>query len=219
MPKASEVSVLKNDLRHKKPKPGAKILRDNIQDITKPVIKRLAQKAGVKSISGLVYEEVRGILNRNLSHVLQKLAIIVRGTNRVIISASDVKETFRFLGMTVYATGEEGDMKTCEGFQHAATKKKLTRGEVSVKAIRFYQKQHDCLYIPNAPFMRLIKEIMQEHGFSELKWSADAVGLLQVMVETYLVKLFEDAILCTVHAKRQTLYPKDIQLAMRLSHK
>ncbi|SCV17577.1 related to Histone H4 [Nakaseomyces glabratus] len=39
-----------------------KILRDNIQGITKPAIRRLARRGGVKRISGLIYEEVRAVL-------------------------------------------------------------------------------------------------------------------------------------------------------------
>ena len=38
-----------------------KVLRDNIQGITKPAIRRLARRGGVKRISGLVYEEVRNM--------------------------------------------------------------------------------------------------------------------------------------------------------------
>ncbi|XP_039765282.1 histone H4-like [Pararge aegeria] len=34
-----------------------KVLRDNIQGITKPAIRRLARRGGVKRISGLIYEE------------------------------------------------------------------------------------------------------------------------------------------------------------------
>ena len=44
-----------------------KVLRDNIQGITKPAIRRLARRGGVKRISGLVYEEVS---NHNLCTVL-----------------------------------------------------------------------------------------------------------------------------------------------------
>ena len=42
------------------PPPFLQILRDNIQGITKPAIRRLARRGGVKRISGLIYEEVRG---------------------------------------------------------------------------------------------------------------------------------------------------------------
>ena len=42
-----------------------KVLRDNIQGITKPAIRRLARRGGVKRISGLIYEETRGVLKVN----------------------------------------------------------------------------------------------------------------------------------------------------------
>ena len=43
-----------------------KVLRDNIQGITKPAIRRLARRGGVKRISGLIYEETRGVLKVGL---------------------------------------------------------------------------------------------------------------------------------------------------------
>ena len=47
-----------------------KVLRDNIQGITKPAIRRLARRGGVKRISGLIYmyEETRGVLFHWLPH-------------------------------------------------------------------------------------------------------------------------------------------------------
>merc|ERR1712072_1018099 len=39
-----------------------KILRDNIQGITKPAIRRLSRRGGVKRISAMIYEETRGVL-------------------------------------------------------------------------------------------------------------------------------------------------------------
>ena len=44
-----------------------KVLRDNIQGITKPAIRRLARRGGVKRISGLIYEETRGVLKVSLN--------------------------------------------------------------------------------------------------------------------------------------------------------
>jgi hypothetical protein len=46
--------------RHKK------VLRDNIQGITKPAIRRLARRGGVKRISGLIYEG-KMIITENLT--------------------------------------------------------------------------------------------------------------------------------------------------------
>ncbi|CAD0084935.1 unnamed protein product, partial [Aureobasidium vineae] len=43
-----------------------KILRDNIQGITKGSIRRLARRGGVKRISATIYEEVRSALKSRL---------------------------------------------------------------------------------------------------------------------------------------------------------
>ena len=48
-----------------------KILRDNIQGITKPAIRRLSRRGGVKRISATIYDETRGVLKiflENVSH-------------------------------------------------------------------------------------------------------------------------------------------------------
>ena len=56
-------------------KGGAKrhrnVLRDNIQGITKPAIRRLNRRGGVKRISGLIYEETRGVLKVFLENVIR----------------------------------------------------------------------------------------------------------------------------------------------------
>lgn len=53
-----------------------KVLRDNIQGITKPAIRRLARRGGVKRISGLIYEETRGVLKVIFIKFLFKCAIM-----------------------------------------------------------------------------------------------------------------------------------------------
>ena len=49
-----------------------KVLRDNIQGITKPAIRRLARRGGVKRISGLIYEETRSVLKVFLENVIRR---------------------------------------------------------------------------------------------------------------------------------------------------
>ncbi|GLD48491.1 uncharacterized protein AKAME5_000247000 [Lates japonicus] len=48
-----------------------KVLRDNIQGITKPAIRRLARRGGVKRISGLIYVETRCVLKVFLENVIR----------------------------------------------------------------------------------------------------------------------------------------------------
>ena len=49
---------------------------------------------------------------------------------------------------------------------------------------------------------------------SAFRWQASALEALQNAAEDYLVKLFEDANLCCLHAKRVTIMPRDIQVSI-----
>ena len=46
-------------------------VRENIQGITKPAIRRLARRGGVKRLSGLVYDETRNVLKAFLENVVR----------------------------------------------------------------------------------------------------------------------------------------------------
>src|SRR5687767_349451 len=67
-----------------------KVLRDNIQGITKPAIRRLARRGGVKRISGLIYEETRGVLKVFLEHVVRDAVTYTEHARRKTVTAMDV---------------------------------------------------------------------------------------------------------------------------------
>ena len=67
-----------------------KILRDNIQGITKPAIRRLARRGGVKRISGLIYEETRGVLKVFLENVIRDAVTYTEHAKRKTVTAMDV---------------------------------------------------------------------------------------------------------------------------------
>ena len=71
------------------------------------------------------------------------------------------------------------------------------------------------LLIKKLPFQRLVREIAANLR-PDLWFQSSALLALQEATEAYLVKLFEDMNLCTIHAKRVTIMPKDIQLARRI---
>ena len=58
-----------------RPSRASQVLRDNIQGITKPAIRRLARRGGVKRISGLIYEETRGVLKARGDARLRGLSV------------------------------------------------------------------------------------------------------------------------------------------------
>ena len=100
-----------------------KILRDNIQGITKPAIRRLARRGGVKRISGLIYEETRGVLKiflENVSapfhschpyssltfpQVIRDSVTYTEHAKRKTVTALDVVYALKRSGRTLYGFG------------------------------------------------------------------------------------------------------------------
>ncbi|KAH0546898.1 trifunctional histidinol dehydrogenase [Cotesia glomerata] len=83
-----------------------KVLRDNIQGITKPAIRRLARRGGVKRISGLIYEETRGVLKVFLENVIRDAVTYTEHAKRKTVTAMDVVYALKRQGRTLYGFGE-----------------------------------------------------------------------------------------------------------------
>ena len=83
-------------------------------------------------------------------------------------------------------------------------------GTVALRKIRQYQKSTELLI---RKLQRLVRELAQDLSKVNIRFQSGAIMALQEASEAYLVGLLEDANLCTVHAKRVTIMPKDIQLA------
>ncbi|CAL5383127.1 unnamed protein product [Camellia sinensis] len=99
-----------------------------------------------------------------------------------------------------------------------AKRRRYKPGTVALREIRFYQKTCK-LIIPAAPFIRTVREISNFFAPQIIRWTAEALVAIQEAAEDYLVHLFEDAMLCAIHAKRVTLMKKDWELARRLGGK
>ena len=82
-----------------------KILRDNIQGITKPAIRRLARRGGVKRISGLIYEETRGVLKQFLESVIRDAVTYTEHARRKTVTSMDVVYALKRQGRTLYGFG------------------------------------------------------------------------------------------------------------------
>ncbi|KAH7427707.1 hypothetical protein KP509_10G056000 [Ceratopteris richardii] len=80
--------------------------------------------------------------------------------------------------------------------------------------IRHYQKTAELL-IPRRPFARVVKEELQRYC-AGLRIQALALESLQEAAEAFFISMLEDSNLCSIHAKRVTIQPKDIQLARRI---
>ncbi|XP_040014204.1 histone H3-like centromeric protein A isoform X2 [Xiphias gladius] len=94
-------------------------------------------------------------------------------------------------------------------------KRRFRPGTKALMEIRKYQKSTDLL-LRKGPFSRLVREVCQSFSTEALRWQVYALLALQEAAEAFLVMLFSDANLCAIHAKRVTVFPRDIQLARRI---
>lgn len=97
-------------------------------------------------------------------------------------------------------------------------KRKFRPGTRALMEIRKFQKSTDLL-IPKLPFARLIRELAMKVGGASnpnMRFQSSALMALQEAAEAFLVTLFEDTVLCAIHARRVTIMPKDMNLARRI---
>ena len=95
---------------------------------------------------------------------------------------------------------------------------------LALREICRYQQSTECL-IKRTPFYKLIKEISQEYRVCpegpetpsvQMRFQSTALAALREAAKNFLVGLFEDVNLLAVHAKRVTVMPHDIILALRI---
>ena len=197
-------------------KSAKKFLYNSIQGITKPAMRRLAHVGGVKTMSGIIYEDIRDILKIFLEKQVYNSMVYTEFCRRKTVSVKDVEHALSRHGNQTLVG--KATAKACKAPNRKTKKKNKNRsGTVSLRNIRFYQKQSNCLHIPAAAFKRLVKEIAQDYkNIPDARFSKEALTLLQYATERYLSSLFEDANLHAIHAGRTTLQIKDINLSRRI---
>ena len=87
------------------PKRHRKVLRDNIQGITKSAIRHLMRKGGIKRTNRDVYEEVRACLKVFVNQIIEPAINYAEYDQRKTVKISDVSRGLRHLGKTMYGVG------------------------------------------------------------------------------------------------------------------
>jgi histone H2A len=82
-----------------------RVLRDNIQGITKHHINRLAARSGCVKVSQLIYEEIRGVTKVFLESILSDTIRFAEHERSVIISPEHVLSAAERQGRTFWGTG------------------------------------------------------------------------------------------------------------------
>eukprot|EP00079_Xenopus_tropicalis_P039126 XP_017952897.1 PREDICTED: uncharacterized protein LOC100493978 [Xenopus tropicalis] len=203
-----------------------KVLRDNIQGITKPAIRRLARRGGVKRISGLIYEETRGVLKVFLENVIRDAVTYTEHAKRKTVTAMDVVYALKRQGPRAPTALSIESGRSC--YRMARTKQtarkstggKAPRKQLATKAARKsapatggVKKPHR--YRPGTVALREIRRYQKSTELlirklpfqrlvreiaqdfkTDLRFQSSAVMALQEASEAYLVGLFEDTNLC-----------------------
>jgi len=83
-----------------------------MENITKPSITRLARRAGVKSLSDDCYNNIRDIVNKQLSDIIVAALVVNSEHNTKTLMPEDIYEAFRLRGYNVTQSSELGT-STC----------------------------------------------------------------------------------------------------------
>ncbi|CAH3187239.1 unnamed protein product [Porites lobata] len=138
-----------------------KILRDNIKEL--PSQRSVVSLAvwGVKRISGLIYEETRGVLKVFLENVIRDAVTYTEHAKRKTVTAMDVVYALKRQGRTLYGFGEK----------KSGGKAKSTSGD-STKKRRSKRKESYAIYI-----YKVLKQVHPDTGIS-----SKAMGIMNSFV-------------------------------------
>ncbi|XVF82039.1 hypothetical protein PTKIN_Ptkin16aG0011000 [Pterospermum kingtungense] len=81
-----------------------KVLQDNIQGITKLVIRRMVRRGGVKRISGLIYKGTHSVFKFFMDNLIHDIVTYKEEGCR-IVTAMDVVYALKRQGRTLYDFG------------------------------------------------------------------------------------------------------------------
>ncbi len=200
--------------------------------LCKPVIKKLSFRAGITRLSGLVYEEVRGIAKIHLETILRDALIFTSQARRTTLQEKDVSASLANNGMknswisgfpkkkkkkdnrAAFRMDDEDDAQQGPAPGGVRRTRRYRPGTRALMNVRKMQKSTDAL-IPRAPLKELVKEISRDF-LADTRLGEKALDLIQQNLESFLISLLSRALLCAIHAKRESVQPRDLQLARRM---
>ncbi|XP_022638524.1 uncharacterized protein LOC106766494 [Vigna radiata var. radiata] len=196
-----------------------KVLRDNIQGITKPAIRRLARRGGVKRISGLIYEETRGVLKIFLENVIRDAVTYTEHARRKTVTAMDVVYALKRQGRTLYGFGGFAKL-FARIFSFESEKKEKSsamsgRGKGGKGLGKGGAKRHRKVLRDNIQGITkpAIRRLARRGGVKRISGLIyeETRGVLKIFLENVI----RDAVTYTEHARRKTVTAMDVVYALK----
>ncbi|KAK4617866.1 Histone H4 [Fulvia fulva] len=91
-----------------------KSVRDNLQGVTEPAIRRLARRGGVVRVSSPIYEDIRNVIRTRCTNVIKKAVIYLEHANRTTVTAVDIVHALNSLGSPIAGFGDGGQIQVLE---------------------------------------------------------------------------------------------------------
>ena len=79
-----------------------RVLRNNLDGISKKALRRLARRGGVKRINTLIYDEMKGALKDFLYNVIRDSVTYAEHARRKTVKSIDVMYALKHSGKTLY---------------------------------------------------------------------------------------------------------------------
>lgn len=194
-----------------------KILRNNIDGITKPVITRAGRRAGAIRIESAVYDQMRSLVLTFMEKLMFQAMLITEYERKLTVSFETVNSAYYFAFGRCYLGGENtpitggiSEVRRVIGRSDGVRRKS---GTSALGEIRFYQKHSDSTFIPYVPMSRLVKEMGQKYTDLDIRYSEKAICLIRFLLEEYMVALLKIANDLAIHAGRKTVEVLDLKKA------
>lgn len=202
-----------------------RIYRDNIYGIKKGQVKRMALKTGkIKSQDSYVMEEILIRSKEFLTVIIGDAILIMEHARKHTVSESMVRIALeRNTNLFNKKILGSPPSKKCERYEKhlkrsrkSGVRRKSSRSSSLIRRIKFYQRQHDCLYLSKTAMIYIIREIAQDFK-NDTRWSSDAKRLLQYALELYIGNVLKISGHIAIHRSRNArLTTKDIQEAFAI---
>lgn len=177
---------------------------------TESNITNIANKAGSRTISELIPEEVTSVIKALVDKICNYISLYQTyyGSS---ITAIMVSYAMQDAGLPHMFTNDLVD-KDCKEYKGSAKFKPNTK---AIRNIRFTQRQYSCLYLSKTIFAKIFIQQMRDY-ISDFSVDTDAIILLQYGVEKYIVDVLGDATIIMISRGNEELTPLDIQTARRI---
>ncbi len=176
-------------------------------------LRRMARRALVSSVAAsgelAVNDAVRLIGDLMLRNICSKAAIYADYRKSGTVTEEILRETLEFLKVKLdrYSDFSDEGFPSCESLRNKTKrvrerakregrpKPTASRGNLAKKEIAHERAQDDCLYLQRAPFLRLLKDILESTTVARtvLKVTPRVGTWVQFVVESLLIRLLYES--------------------------